>query len=201
MFKRVPKTFKNHPQFTRYLELWHQDESSFVFVPLAALLREQGYLKEAQEVCAKGLSHHPDSVSGRLILASVYWDLGNKKEADRLAREILEVMPHHDEARRFLEVKAPSLSPKKPGVSSYQPVAPWHTATMVDILLKQGADDEAVHILRGLLNRDPKNRALRKRLKELERNINAMSQERKPVVTYDEDEEITLYENPSHTRS
>lgn len=177
--EQIPEKYRNHPAFQRYFDLWQKDESSFVFVPLADMLRSEDLLEEAREVCERGLQHHPDSVSGRLILAKVYWNLGRKEEADGIARQILERMPSHPEAQKFLlhdplgseatsdqrerEGEAPPALPAE-GVTR-TPIM-MQTLTMAKILAEQGAFTEARTIVQMLLQQDPDNGQLIKCLQE-----------------------------------
>jgi predicted Zn-dependent protease len=155
----IPEKFLNNPQFLRYYEVWCENEASIVFVPLAQMLRDGGYLQEASEICEKSLKHHPDSISGRLLLASIYWNLDRKEKADRLAREILERMPDHPEAIQYLQTGSGPV--KNLG-------DPMYTETMVDILVEQGAYGDAAEVLRQLIKGNPGNRLLRHRLTEIE---------------------------------
>lgn len=155
----IPKEFSNNAQFLRYYEIWREHEASIVFVPLAQILRDAGYLKEASEICEKSLPHNPESISGRLLLASIYWDLGKRDLADRLAREILERMPEHPDAIRYLKTSADSAPPSRD---------PLATTTMADILIGQGAYSDAAEVLRKMIAGNPDNRELRNRLAEVE---------------------------------
>ena len=157
--ERIPEEFRNNAQFLRYFEIWREHEASIVFVPLAQILRNGGYLQEASEICETSLPHHPDSISGRLLLASIYWDLGKRDQADRLAREILERMPDHPEAIRYLKGSAEAAQ---------TPHDPLATTTMADILIQQGAYSDAADILRKMIAGNPGNRDLRNRLAEIE---------------------------------
>lgn len=154
----VLEKYRDHPEFQRYFQVWRQNEASIVFVPLANILRADGCLPEAREICERGLKHNPESVSGRLLLASIYWDLGQKKEADRLAREILVKMPTHPEAHKYL-LGRPTVS--------FAPL--MRTLTMAEILAKQEAFDDACAIVEELLQADPENEGLKKRLAEWRR--------------------------------
>lgn len=155
----IPKEFRNNAQFLRYYEIWREHEASIVFVPLAQMLRKGGYLKEASEVCEKSLPHHPDSISGRLLLASIYWDLGQRDQSERLAREILERMPDHPEAIRYLKGHSAFVQAESD---------PLATTTMADILIQQGAFSDAAEILRKMVAGSPGDRELRNRLAEIE---------------------------------
>lgn len=157
----IPKVLQDHPEFQRYLAVWRKNQSSFVFVPLADMLRRSGHSKAALQVCETGLAHHPDSVSGRVILASVYFDLGKHYEADRIAREILARMPEHPEAAKFLlgELVGQERATVEP--APLPPAFTPKTITMAEILAGQGAYREAVGIAKELLVHDPQNEHLK----------------------------------------
>ena len=163
----IPEILQDHPEFQRYFAVWRKNQSSFVFVPLADMLRRSGHSDIALQVCEKGLEYHPDSVSGRMILASVYFELGQKYEADRTAREILARMPGHPEAAKFLLGE----SAHDPGTTvserEFTSLAP-KTITMAEILAGQGAYREAASIIKALLLRDPQNERLQQYLREWE---------------------------------
>lgn len=158
----LPEVFNDNAQFKRYYETWCENEASIVFVPMAEMLREEGLIQEACDVCEKSLRYHQGSISGRLLLASLYWDLGKKKKADQMAREILNRMPDHAGARKFL---TGGKGPKR------KPDNPLHTTTMVEVLVRQGAYQDASVVLRDLIRADPTNQDLRKRLAEVEEQL------------------------------
>ncbi len=143
--------------------MWNHNKGSIAFVPLAEILRTEGFLEEAQQVCERGLEFNPESVSGRLILASVYWDQNKKSDAERIANQILDRMPGHAEALKYVARQRS------------RPVLPqkllWQTSTMAEILADQGEYREAVGILDRLVKRDPKNKDLKLRLNELEEMV------------------------------
>ena len=51
----------------KYEQVLGQDPASTVFVELAKALIERGEHSRAIEVCQGGLSHHPNSVIGRVL--------------------------------------------------------------------------------------------------------------------------------------
>ncbi len=175
--KQVPEQLRDNQQFKQYYELWRQNQGSIVFVPMAEMLREQGCLDEARFVCEQGLKQNPESISGRLILASVYSSLGQMQQADAMAQEVLERMPEHPEAQRYLISK----NVAEPGEvkSQLSENDPWENVTMVQILVGQGEYDAAAKIIRALLRKSPDNQQLRQRLHEIE---DELSGEEKTVV-------------------
>ena len=111
--KQIPKAVADNAQFARYWDILQMNPASIVFVPMAELLREAGCLEEARDVCEQGLRHNADSISGRLLLASVYLALGRAGEAEHLAREVRARMPGHPEAARYIKSQ-PAVPPLYP---------------------------------------------------------------------------------------
>ncbi len=65
----------------RYEQLLLQDPTSAVFVELAKLLLEQGDEARAIEVCERGISHHSNSVIGRVVWGKALLQLGRPAQA------------------------------------------------------------------------------------------------------------------------
>src|SRR3989338_4653882 len=94
----IPEKLLRQPHFSRYYHIWSQDERSLLFVPLAEICRTQGYLKEGEAICEKGLQQNPQSVSGRLTLARIFLDQELKEKAIQLVEKILADFPGHQES-------------------------------------------------------------------------------------------------------
>ncbi|WP_224249718.1 tetratricopeptide repeat protein [Hyalangium gracile] len=65
----------------RYEQLLLQDPTSAVFVELAKVLLEKGEHARAIEVCQQGLSHHPQSVIGRVLWGKALLHQGKPAQA------------------------------------------------------------------------------------------------------------------------
>ncbi|MDY7228986.1 tetratricopeptide repeat protein [Hyalangium rubrum] len=65
----------------RYEQLLLQDPTSAVFVELAKALLEKGEPARTIEVCEKGISHHPNSVIGRVLWGKALLHLGKPAQA------------------------------------------------------------------------------------------------------------------------
>ncbi|HYV44770.1 MAG TPA: tetratricopeptide repeat protein [Myxococcaceae bacterium] len=65
----------------RYEQMLGQDPTSTVFVELAKALLEKGDHPRAIEVCQTGLTHHKDSVVGRVLWGKALVNLGRPAEA------------------------------------------------------------------------------------------------------------------------
>lgn len=152
-----PEELFRNPHFSRYWRTWQKNELSVVFIPLAQICREQGLLAEAREICQKGLGHHPDSVSGRLMLARTCLDLEQPNEARRLVEEVLSELPAQQEAKHLLgkitrcgelSQEAPPPLPQKSSL--------WENMTMAQIYADQGEKKIALEILQKVLSRNPR---------------------------------------------
>ncbi len=174
----LPEELLKHPHFSRYYRTWNKNPLSLVFVPLAQICREQGLLSEAREICEQGLAHHPHSVSGRLMLAKIYFDLEELDQAKKLAEEILQEMPAQGEARLLLEriqrcpraelVEASTPTREELIQTKGITASLWENVTMAQIYADQGEVKVARQILDRILTRDAthsKARQLREGLK------------------------------------
>lgn len=156
----------HNPHFARYYRTWEKNELSIVFVPLAQICREQGLLTEAQEICKRGLTHHPHSVSGRLLLARIHYDLDQYEDAKKIVEEILSELPAQREAQTLLgRLKRCCGTFQNSQMQSGGSSAPlWENVTMAKIYAGQGEIKIARQIVEKILSRDPQNqRALQLR--------------------------------------
>jgi len=99
----IPKELQRNPHFARYFRTWEKNPVSIVFIPLAQICREQGFLDLARQICEKGLSRHPASVSGRLMLARIFLDQEALNESRALVEKVLEEYPAQQEATSLRE--------------------------------------------------------------------------------------------------
>jgi len=87
----------------RYFEMQQRrSPGACFFIPLADLYRRLGRLEEAQRLLVDGLRRHPDSTSGRVVLALVEAQRGQPAEARRIWERVLSSDPEHAFARREL---------------------------------------------------------------------------------------------------
>lgn len=166
---QLPPEILKSSHVSRYYKAWQSNEGSILFVPLAEILRNSGYLKEAYQICEQGLKFHPQLISGRLILARIFLDQKQKEKARRLLEEILNDFPDHQEAQNRLDELSP---PKKSS-----PPSLWETCTMAEILNNQGEKKEAVRIIEKILVCHPDNLRAKK-LKETlcqEKSLSSMA--------------------------
>ncbi len=125
-------------QVQEYLKVLSQDPGSRVFAPLSELLRSQGKLDDAEEVCRQGLSFQPEFSDGHLALAKVLFAQAQYSQA-------------------LQEIKiALKLNPRL--LSAY--------ATAASIFLAQGKTKQASAACMKIIDIDPNHEEARRILKE-----------------------------------
>jgi len=165
----VPEELLRNPHFARYYRTWQRNESSIVFVPLAQICREQGLLDQAREICERGLEKHPSSVSGRLMLARIYFDQDHMAEARSTVVRVLDEFPGQQEAMTLLarirrsqgdvnedeEITEVSSSPEAGGLEPAKSTSLWENVTMAKIYADQGETRVARQMLDRILAKNP----------------------------------------------
>lgn len=167
----LPDSLSKNSHFSRYYRTWQKNPLSVVFIPLAQICREQGLLEEAKEICVRGLEHHPESVSGRLMLSRVLFDMEEWMPARDIVEKILQDYPAQQEAKTLLEKmnrcqpdfknnqEHPSFSEDKTEKVFSKSLEPstnlWENVTMAKIYADQGELKIARQILERLLARNP----------------------------------------------
>lgn len=95
-------------------ELVQHDAGHPAFVELAEGLYRRGAIKEALEVCLKGLSRNPAAHVGRLLLARIYFDIESYPFAIREVELLCRALPNVQTLRKLLERLAPSRAARLP---------------------------------------------------------------------------------------
>lgn len=85
-----------------YREMLTKNPDSFIFLPLAELYRQQGYLNEAIRLCQEGLAKYPHYYSAKVSLAMAYYHSHMSKEAQKELEKVIEVHPDNILAHRVL---------------------------------------------------------------------------------------------------
>jgi tetratricopeptide (TPR) repeat protein len=119
------------------------EETSRVFARLADTFRRSDHLEEAIELCHRGLVHHPEYVSGHIVLGQCYLDLGRLEEA-------------RDCFVRALALDADNILTLR---------------SLGTILFQQGELEEAAERYRQALRLEPGNRDLQELLRETETRL------------------------------
>lgn len=96
----------------KYERLYHQDEKSRIFAPLAETLRKSGDLERAFQIARKGVAMHPNFASGHVVLAKIYltqenwqWAAESLTKATQLAPE--NIIAHELLAQLWMKLREP----------------------------------------------------------------------------------------------
>lgn len=119
-----------------YRKILSEDPTSRIFVELAEVLYEQGHYPEAAEVCRKGLTLHPTSKRGRVLLGLALWQQGDAGGAEQ---ELTIV-------QRDLEKNAPIY--KVLAEIHWQKGQPGRACKLMDIYLNFQPQDEQARVIR-----------------------------------------------------
>jgi tetratricopeptide (TPR) repeat protein len=71
-------------------QMWSQDKSRSMFVRLAEVYLTGGRNEDAARICREGLAIHPDSITGRHLLARAQWAQGDVTGAEKTLLEAVE---------------------------------------------------------------------------------------------------------------
>lgn len=161
---QIPDPLMRNSHFVRYYKTWQINPLSVVFIPMAEICREQGFVEEARQICEEGLAQHPRSVSGRLVLARIYFDLELYEEARKMIEGILQEFPAQKEAHTLLNriircQSGPDLPlhplPDPVETDAHPPLSLWENVTMAKIYADQGEKKIALKILDKILGLRP----------------------------------------------
>lgn len=167
----LPEDLMRNSHFVRYYHTWQKNPLSVVFIPLAQICREKGLFFEARTLCEEGLTHHPRSVSGRLMLSRILFDLEHFEEAERLVRDILMELPGQKEAQSLKHqiARCRGLPPEDQRQGQPPTTSLWENVTMAKVYADQGERKISLQILERVLAKKPNDeRALR-----LQRELNS----------------------------
>jgi tetratricopeptide (TPR) repeat protein len=162
----IPTELQRNSHFMRYFRTWQKNELSIVFIPLAQICREQGFLEIAREICEKGLARHPTSVSGRLMLARIFMDRDEDEKANEIIEKVLHEYPAQQEAQALLEKvsrcrgdgdRTPKEQLREDRPYEQPTTSLWENPTMAKIYADQGETRIALKILDKILARNPQN--------------------------------------------
>jgi len=89
-------------EIQRYQLILEHEPSSLVFAALAEAFRKKKQLKQAIDICKKGLRVHPNFMSGRVALARACADAGKIDEARKELEKVVLATPDNLVAQRLL---------------------------------------------------------------------------------------------------
>jgi tetratricopeptide (TPR) repeat protein len=160
----------NDNNFRRYWNVWKEKEDSYTFIPLAEIIRTQGFLSEAQEVCEKGLSHHPESVSAHVVLAKIYRDMGDLIKLRELLAKAYEMAPQNEDIvslSKEFNIEMPKFEEEPSEDPKDSPDQPWETVTMAQIYANQGEVKKGIKTLNKILKNNPDDQRAKEMLVDL----------------------------------
>jgi|GEM_PF-2812425 len=171
-------TFARIEEYTSKLTA---DPGSLIFLPLAELYHKAGMADEAMDVCKKGIDAHPDYYSARVLLARLFLEkekfAESRSELDLVLSREPNNLPANNVLALLLEKQGNSGESETlrkkisflKGESSDQAEESeaLTTATVAEIYFKQGLFDEAIRVYRKILETDPENAKIKKRLEEI----------------------------------
>ena len=89
-------------EIIQYQQILEREPSSLVFAALAEAFRKKKQLKQAIDICKKGLRVHPNFLSGRVALARACADAGNIDDAQKELEKVVMATPDNLVAQRLL---------------------------------------------------------------------------------------------------
>lgn len=170
----------NNSLFLRYYQQWQENPASIVFASIAEFFLRYNMIDDARKVCEAGLVHHPQLISGRLVLAKILCAKGDWAGAEVTLGALLAEHPRHEAAAKIMrwierfrqapvpddtvavEVDAPTVWSDDDTTADI-PLG-WRTVTMAKIFAVQGHHDKARQIYESILHGDPGNEAARQGL-------------------------------------
>lgn len=157
-----PLDLLRNPHFARYHRTWEKNAHSIVFIPLAQICREQGFLDEAIEICESGLRRHPSSVAGRLMLGRILFDQEEMERARVIVKTVIDEFPGQQEAMSLLlRIKrSQSLMDEEEEITEVAKPPDntpplWENVTMAKIYADQGDKRIARQMVEKILIRNP----------------------------------------------
>jgi tetratricopeptide (TPR) repeat protein len=107
-------------EISRLAQKLAENPTSRLFAPLADAYRRAGRIGEAIEVCRLGLEHHPDYLSGLLVLARCHHDAGDADAAEATFRRVVERDPNNVVAQRALGEIAHARGEDEEAIARYR---------------------------------------------------------------------------------
>jgi tetratricopeptide (TPR) repeat protein len=89
-------------EISRYRQILVREPTSLIFAALAEAYRKRSLLREAIEVCRRGLRAHPNFLSGRVALARAYAEAGQMDPARKELEKVVSSAPDNLVAQRLL---------------------------------------------------------------------------------------------------
>ncbi len=106
------------PEMNRLAVLWSAQPDGSCFAALAEALRKRGALEQATAVAAVGVAARPDYLPGRLVMAWIYRDQGQREAAEAELRAAMAIDPTHPVVLESLaDITMDPVAPFEPAVT------------------------------------------------------------------------------------
>lgn len=86
----------------QYSIMLRKNPTSFVFLPLADAYKRRGMPEVAIEICSKGISLHPEHMSGKALLGELYYICKRYNEAEKMLKVVTMSIPDNIAVRKLL---------------------------------------------------------------------------------------------------
>jgi tetratricopeptide (TPR) repeat protein len=124
----------------------------------------------AAQALRRCLDSSPQHIDALWLLANLSRRMGDLDQARMRLSQLLHVQPDHEQARDLL--RSISAAPAK--AASVTPAQKtFSTVTLAEIYVKQGYLSKALHVYQQLLDSDPENEKIRRRLDQLRAQMGA----------------------------
>lgn len=133
------------------------------------MLAEAGDVSASAQALRNVLAVDPHHVEALWLLADVSRRQGDMDQARMRLSQLLHVKPDHEEARQLLR----SLSAASAVVTPAPAKKTFSTATLAEIYVKQGYLSKALQVYEQLLDNNPANEKLRRRVEQLRAQMGA----------------------------
>ncbi len=115
--------FDLNPEFIeRYQLMLEKDPKSKLFAPLAEGYRRMGLMKEAEDLCVKGVKLHPHFPSGLVVYAKILIDKHDPSMAVELLKQATDLSPENILAQRLLAQCLVELKRPKEALKAFKMV-------------------------------------------------------------------------------
>lgn len=150
------------------------------YTVLGRIQVQNGNLDAAAAAFERALLIEPENLTSLKGLARVRMQQGDRAQALKLVRRAVSLKPDDAVAQKMLAAlgapaEAPeAATPPQPVVAAVHPPAdPISTPTIAEIYIRQGFLGRAMKVYRDLLQADPRNEEIRRKLVELKQRIEA----------------------------
>lgn len=149
------------------------DEDDLFFIA-ADLAYQLGDLDKAAQLIDRLLARDPEHINGWILFGQIHGqrqDIARATYGRLQAESLFPGLKEIDFDGNGVEERAPSTDEPGPEKSSDRPIN-FDTLTFAEICAEQGYYNKALKIYSDLLERDPQNEDIKRRIEELNRRLN-----------------------------